>query len=410
MQTYSLLDLQAYIRQVLALNFQENLWITAEITQASHARGHLFLDLVQKGPEPDSPVAAQAQAVLWQREHQRLRLSVGPVLDEVLREGREVRLCVRVDYHERHGIRLVVADADPAHTFGRIELQRRQTIESLRLVGLLERNRALPLPSVLQRVAVITSEGAAGFQDFREHLTQNPFGYRFHCRLFATAVQGANLETEMIAALDAVAAQRDQFDCAVVLRGGGARLDLGGFDSLALCKTAAALPLPLLTGIGHDSDETVLDLVAHVALKTPTAVADYLAQHNLVFENKIMRLAEAMQASAWRCLKTEAIHLANLESAVRWAAISRVRSGRQAVENMATLLPTLTTRCIRQAADRLQSASAFCAALHPDAALRRGFSLTLHGGKPLTDASAVEPGDVLETRLRKGTVVSRVSE
>ncbi|MEQ1744710.1 MAG: exodeoxyribonuclease VII large subunit [Saprospiraceae bacterium] len=409
MHTYSLLDLQAYIRQVLALNFQENLWITAEIAQAASARGHLFLDLVQKGSEADSPVAAKAQAVLWQRERQRLRLSVGPVLDEVLCEGREVRLCVRVDYHERHGIRLLVTDADPVHTFGRIELQRRQTLESLRQLGLLERNRALQLPSVLQRIAVITSEGAAGFQDFREHLAYNPFGYTFHCQLFSTTVQGGNLETEMIAAFEAVAAQRDRFDCAVVLRGGGARLDLSGFDSLPICKTAGALPLPLLTGIGHETDETVLDLVAHTALKTPTAVADFLAQRNLFFENKILRLSEAMQVSAGRGLKTKAVDLANLESVALWVANARVRAGRQQIDNMKTLLPVLTTRRIRQASDRLQSAEAFCAAHHPDAALRRGFSLTLHDGKPLTDADTIGPGDVLETRLWKGEVVSVVS-
>lgn len=408
MTTYSLLDLQAYIRRVLALNFQENLWTSAEIAQVSRSRGHLYLNLVQKGSEADSDVVAQIQAVLWQRDYQRLRLSVGLALDEVLREGREVRLCVRVDYHERYGLKLVVADADAAYTFGRLELQRRQTVDTLRQLGLLERNRALPLPSVLQRIAVITSEGAAGFQDFREHLAQNPFGYAFQCQLFSTAMQGKNLESELIAALEAVAARRGQFDCAVVLRGGGARLDLAGFDALSLCKTAAALPLPLLTGIGHDTDETVLDLVAHASLKTPTAVADFLIQRNLFFENDLLRTAGHFRTAAERHLAVAQLATANLETALRWGTQGRLRAARQQVDNLAQALPTLVAQRLHRADDLLRRADDLCNALHPDAALRRGFSLTLRDGQVLTCADDVRPGDALETRLRDGKVVSRV--
>lgn len=408
MQTYSLLDLQAYIRQVLALNFQEPLWITAEIAQAGRSRGHVFLNLIQKGEEAGADIAASAQAVLWQRDYQRLRLSVGLTLDEVLQEGREVRLCVRVDYHEQYGLRLLVTDADPAYTFGRLELRRRQTLETLRLLGLLERNRALPLPTVLQRIAVLSSEGAAGFQDFRQQLAQNPYGFAFQCQLFSTAVQGAALEPEMIAALELVAARREQFDCVVILRGGGARLDLGGFDALELCKAAATLPLPLFTGIGHDTDQTLLDLVAHSALKTPTAVADFLVQHNLFFENSLLRLAEQFRVAADRHLTAGSLGLSNLESAISWSARARVRTARQQVDAAATGLPVLAQRRIRHAATDLQRAEAICAALHPDSTLRRGFSLTFKNGKVLTHADSVAPGDVLETRLRDGKVVSRV--
>jgi len=405
MQTYSLLDLQAYIRQVLALNFQAPLWIAAEIVQAGRSRGHLFLDLIQKGEGND--IAAQAQAVLWQRDYQRLRLSVGLTLDDVLQEGREVRLCVRVDYHEQYGLRLLVTDVDLVYTFGRLELRRRQTLDTLRQLGLLERNRTLPVPTVLQRIAVISSEGAAGLQDFRQHLTQNPFGYDFHCELFSSAVQGAALEAEMTAALETVAARREQFDCVVVLRGGGARLDLGGFDALELCKSAAAMPLPLFTGIGHDTDETVLDLVAHSALKTPTAVADFLIQHNLSFENSLTRLTGQFRTAAEQHVTVCNLNLHSLESAVFWSAQAGIRAARQQVEAMEAQLPVLAQRLVQNAANDLHRAENLCAALHPDATLRRGFSLTLNDGKVLTDAGSVMPGDVLHTRLKEGTVVSR---
>lgn len=408
MQNYTLFDLLEHVRRVLTLNYPEALWITAEIARASRSRGHVYLDLVQKGDGPEGDVAAQAQAVLWQREYQRLRLARGPALEEVLHDGREVRFQVRVDFHERYGLKLLVTDIDPAYTFGQIELQRRQTVETLRTLGLLERNRALPLPAVLQRIAVVSSEGAAGFQDFREHLAANPFGYRFHTRLFSSAMQGDNAEKELIAALSAVAAQRERFDCAVILRGGGARLDLAAFDRLNLCKTAAALPLPLFTGIGHDTDQSVLDLVAHTALKTPTAVADFLIQHNLVFENNVLHTAGQLREQVAHQLQFRALELHHLESAARWGAQARTRSAHQQIGQLAAALPDLSRRRLLDAARRLEQAEALCAALHPDAALRRGFSLTLKAGKVVTAAAELKPGDTLETQLKEGSVQSVV--
>ncbi len=404
MHTYTLFDLHNHIRRVMALNYPEALWITAEIAQVSHSRGHVFVDLVQKDAGPDGEIVAQASAVIWQRDYQALRLHLGLALHEVLQDGREVRMQVRVDFHERYGFKLQVADLDPAYTFGQVELRRRQTIQTLQQLGLLDRNRALPLPPVLQRIAVISSEGAAGFQDFQVHLAANPFGFRFHCRFFFSAVQGKSLETEMLAALEAVSAQREQFDCAVVLRGGGARLDLEGFDRLELCKTAAALPVPLFTGIGHDTDETVLDLVAHRALKTPTAVADFLIQHNLFFEHAMLQLAARAQERAGDQLNRKTLELGSLESALRWGAAARNRAARQQLETLASALPALLRQHFRRAALQLGQAEALCAAFHPDAVLRRGFSMTLKKGKVVTAASEVTPGDVLETRLREGAI------
>lgn len=408
MPTYSLFDLQEYIRRVLALNFGEAIWVTAEVAQMSQSRGHLFVELVQKGPEADSPLVAQASAVLWQRDYQRLRLSLGRVLDELLVDGRELRLEVRVDYHERYGLKLVITDADPSYTYGRLELQRRQTIETLREQGLLEKNRTLPMPRVLQRIAVISSEGAAGFQDFREQLTQNAFGYAFQCRFFSSAVQGDRLEAEMLAALDAVAVQAGRFDAVVILRGGGARTDLAGFDSLALCQRAAALPIPLFTGIGHDIDQTVLDMVAASALKTPTAVADFLVQHNLFFENEIQRLAGQIRETAQTRLKRNALELAQLETATRWAVQGQLRRETQGLETLETALANLLQQRLFRAQTQLDQAEQLCAALHPDSVLRRGFSITRKAGKVVASVDSIQAGDVLETQIKDGTLVSEI--
>lgn len=403
---FSLFDLNEHIRRVLSLNYQQPLWIAAEIAQAGQSRGHYYLDLVQKGTGDE--LLAQSQAVLWANDYRRLRNALGPDIDAILREGLEVKMQVRVDFHERYGLKLVIADLDPAYTFGQLELRRRQTIQTLRERNLLERNRALTLPPVLQRIAVISSEGAAGFQDFREHLFQNAFGYRFDCRLFASAVQGKNAETELVEALAQVALLGTHFDCTVIVRGGGARLDLAAFDALELCAAVALMPLPVLTGIGHDVDETVLDLVAHAALKTPTAVADYLLQHNLFFENEILRLAEQLRATGGDHLNTGRMELERLETATRWGNRERLRSATQTLDALDGAMPGLAARALRHQHRQLDQVESLLFAIHPDHVLRRGYSLTLKNGKVITSAAEVEAGDVLETRLKHGSVQSVV--
>ncbi|MBX2893323.1 MAG: exodeoxyribonuclease VII large subunit [Saprospiraceae bacterium] len=403
---YSLFDLNEHIRRVLALNFQRPLWVAAEIAQVGLSRGHYYLDLVQKGEGDD--IVAQSQAVLWASEYRKLRSAIGPDLDALLREGLEVKLQVRVDFHERYGLKLLISDLDPSYTFGQMELRRRQTLQTLRELGFLELNRSLRLPPVLQRVAVVSSEGAAGYQDFREHLSKNNFGYRFHTQLFASSVQGKNAEAELRDALTQIALQPQRFDCVVVVRGGGARLDLAAFDGLELCKTVAQMPLPVLSGIGHEVDETVFDLVAHAALKTPTAVADFLLQHNLLFENEMLRLADAIRAMSEYRFKISLMELERLETATHWSTRERVRVAAQKLETLEENLPGWGVHILRGQRRHLEQAEAFCSALHPDNVLRRGFSLTFRNGQVLTAAKDAKAGDWLETRLKEGVVRSKV--
>ncbi len=228
-----------------------------------------------------------------------------------------------------------------------MNLRRRQTIQTLRELGLLDRNRALPLPPVLQRIAVVTSEGAAGFQDFREHLEKNAFGYRFACELFASSVQGKTAETELIAALNQVAGRNAAFDCVVIVRGGGARTDLAVFDGLELCKTVAEMPLPVFTGIGHDVDESVLDLTACAALKTPTAVADFLLQHNLFFENEIFRLGAQIRDSGYYALKISRLELDGLETATSVERRERTGAAGRDIDAVEKTLPALASQLLR---------------------------------------------------------------
>ncbi len=406
MTIHTLFDLNEHIRRVVALNFQQPLWIAAEIAQVGRSRGHHYIQLVQKG-EGDQ-LLAQSDAVLWAQDHRRLYRTLGSQLDAVLQEGLEVKMCVRVDFHEHYGLKLHITDLDPAHTLGQLERQRRETVQTLHQLNLLEKNGALPLPVVLQRVAVVSSEGAAGWQDFRGHLEENSLGYCFHCQLFNASVQGKSAEAELLASLAEVAAQSANFDCVAVVRGGGARLDLAAFDGLALSRQVAQMLLPVLTGIGHDIDETVLDLVAHTALKTPTAVADFLLQHNLLFENALQLQADQIALSAQYQLKINALELERQEAALRWGSRERLQNTARTLDQWSDQLPLMAARLLRSHQQQLTQIETLCAALHPENVLRRGYSLTLKNGKTLTSAMEVATGDRLETRLRKGVVRSKV--
>lgn len=404
--TYSLYELNEHLRRVIALNYQQPVWITAELMQVGVSRGHYYLDLVQKGE--DGEVTAQAQAALWASDFRRINGRFPLGLMALLQEGLELRLQIRPEFHERYGLKLIISDIDPEHTLGRLDQLRRQTIQALREEGLLERNRALELPPVLQRIAVISSETAAGLQDFRRHLEENAFGYRFDCRFFTAAVQGKNVEKEFLEVFSQIEAQKEAFDCVVIVRGGGAKLDLMAFDSVALCRAAAQMPLPLLVGIGHDIDETVLDMVAHSALKTPTAVADFLLQHNLLFESKVLEFGAAIEHFARNSLKFNQMELDRAETTLLFSARAQWQESGRQLDFLESRLPELAMQQVRNSLFALEKIEALCESLDPELVLKRGYSITTHNGKALKSISALQSGDLLETRLEQGMIQSRV--
>lgn len=402
----SLFELNEHIRRIVALNFPQALWITAEVAQIGESRGHYYLELVQKGENDE--IIAQAQAAIWAKEYRQMLSRLGLALHTVLREGLSLKMLVRPDYHERYGLKLHISDIDPTFTLGQLDLQRRQTVQALREQGLFDKNRSISLPLVLQRIAVISSETAAGLQDFFRQLEDNNMGYRFSLKLFAAAVQGKNSEQEVVEALRKIARNPEHFDCVVMVRGGGSRLDLSSFDGLELCTAVAQLPLPVLAGIGHDVDETVLDLVAHRSLKTPTAVAEFILQRNLLFEAGVVETGEQIRLFAHNFLHFNALQLEQMSGEIRWAARRCLHSAQYKLDTAAGNLPVFSRQLLRNQHRNLDQTAAYCSALHPDNILRRGFSITTKNGKAVASPSDVLPGDILETRVRDGVVSSKV--
>ena len=404
----SLFELNEHIRRIIALNFPQAVWVSAEVLRLGESRGHYYLELVQKGE--DDSVVAQASGVIWASDFRRILATQGLGLRSVLREGLELKMLVRPDFHEKYGLKLQITDIDPAYTLGQIDMQRRQTVQSLKDAGLFDKNRDKKLPIVLQRIAVISSKTAAGLQDFLEQIQGNSFGYAFDISVFTAAVQGVNAGPEINQALAKIAKQADKFDCIAIVRGGGSRLDLSAFDGLELSTAIANFPLPVITGIGHDVDESVVDLVANRSLKTPTAVAEFILQHNLQFEGGIYELGEQLRDIALRQLYSASLQIEQGISQVKWSAQGRLQQASLHIISAKEKLPLFAQRLMQSQHKTLEQLENYCLALHPDNVLRRGFSITRHDGKVVHSASELNTGDELETRLKDGKVRSSVKK
>lgn len=396
-----------YIRRVLALNFQESIWVQAEIGQLNLNRGHFYLDLIEKSAETDD-IVAQVPAVLWKADRIKMVEELSLDFEELLREGADVRLRIWVDYHERYGLKLLIKEIDPTYTIGKLELTRRHTIKELQRLNLLQKNSQLPLPKVLKRVAIISNESAAGYQDFREHLAQNSAGFEFECTLFPTAVQGKFVAIETIDSIEKINLDFKNFDCAVFIRGGGARVDLAVFDSLEICRAAADLRVPFFVGIGHETDESAIDLVAHASLKTPTAVADFLINHNQYFENSIAETVRQIQWLANNRIQSEKQSNEIQQKNLTWTAGEFCRRAFQKMEFQANSLHEFSRNRLKRQADFLNQAAIIAQAFDPQNVLRRGYSMTFQNGKLVRSVAKLKTGNRLVTRFQDGEIESTV--
>ena len=272
----TLLDLQRMVRATLESRFRDPLWISAEISELKVNRsGHCYLNLVEKGSTDGAP-RAEARAVIWKSAWAPMASMFEAATGATLRAGLRVLLRVVVSYHEVYGFSLQIIDLDPRYTLGEVERRRRETIARLQQDGVWDMNRELKLPRPTLRIAIVSSDTAAGYQDFMNELCRNT--YRFETTLFRSLMQGDAAEESIVAALSAIAAREDEFDVVAIIRGGGSTSDLALFDSYLIASYVAQFPLPIFSGIGHDKDVSVVDMVAHTSLKTPTAVATKLVE------------------------------------------------------------------------------------------------------------------------------------
>lgn len=404
----TLRELQRMVRLTLDERFALPVWVSAEISELKvNYSGHCYLELVEKGGDNGVPTA-QARAVIWRSHFARIAGYFEAQTGEPLAPGIRILAKVHVTYHELYGFSLQITDIDPAFTLGDMELQRQQTIARLQEEGVWEMNRETPLPQVVQRIAVVSSAHAAGYQDFCKELERSP--YRFTVRLFDAFMQGEAAEASVVDALCRVAARPEQFDAVVLIRGGGSRSDLNCFNAYRLCAHVAQLPLPVITGIGHDKDTSVADLVAHTALKTPTAVAGWLVERMAQAEGWLDGAALGLHEAAAGMLRASEVRLERLSGEVGRLSADLLTRQRLRLEHLAEQLPEAANRLLENQRKRLEHAAELVAGRAPEAILRLGFAIVRTPDGTLATAAGVEAGQHIGIEVADGQIRATVNE
>jgi exodeoxyribonuclease VII large subunit len=405
---YTLFELNTIIKSAISDVFPGACWVAAEIADLKcNQKGHCYLELVEK---EDDRTTAQIKATIWSYEYRKLGNKFEKTAGETLKPGMRVLLLAEVTFHEVYGLSLNIRDIDPAYTMGEMARKKKEIIDRLRKEGIMDLNKSLPLPLVPQRAAVISSPTAAGYGDFFKQLDNNLYGYKFTHTLFPAMMQGQEAEQSIISALDQVRKKKELFDVVVIIRGGGSVIDLNSFDGYDIASHAAKFPLPVITGIGHEKDDTVVDMVAHTKLKTPTAVAEFLISGLRSYEENVLNVRDRVRKQVERLLKDERHRF---DSLIRSASYIPLRISAVHMNRLAIIRNDLDDRVARifvREEHRISAMEQAMKHLDPANVLRRGYSITRHKGKVLKNASVLKKWAVIETKLCSGDVTSIVQD
>lgn len=408
MDSLSLLELNALVRRSLEQCLPDEYWIQAELSDVrSNTTGHCYLEFIQKDPRSNSLVA-KARGMIWNNIYRLLKPYFEESTGQLFTSGIKVLVKVTVQFHELYGYSLTVLDIDPTYTLGDMARRRREILLQLEEEGVLTLNKELEMPVLPQRIAVVSSATAAGYGDFCHQLKHNSGGFFFYTELFPALMQGNQVEESVLAALDCINTRISEFDVVVIIRGGGAASDLSGFDTYLLAAACAQFPLPVITGIGHERDDTVLDSVAHTRVKTPTAAAELLIQRVGEAAERLEELSARLQQGAYTLLEQEQRRLVTMQARIPALVHRKLSEARFTLLTARKDLSQVTQNLLSRQRHRLELLQQRVADNSPEKLLSWGYSITLKDGKAVTDASLLQPGDQLTTRLLKGEVQSTV--
>ena len=426
MEHLSLLELNRIIRDCLDSHLDPSYWVVAEISDLRvNQKGHCYLELVEK---QEDEILAKSRATIWSYAYRNLSMWFESATGEPLKAGMKILANVAVNFHEVYGMSLNIRDIDASFTVGERAIRRQQIMKKLVEDGVAEMNKELPLPLVPQRVAVISAPTAAGYQDFTDQLLNNAYHYQFHIQLFPALMQGKEAEDSIITALHAINKKLKDYDLVVLIRGGGGVSDLDCFDGYRVASHVAQFPLPVVTGIGHERDETIVDLVAHTRLKTPTAVAEFLISGLRRFEDSITELSEMIYDEASGILKDETARidqvtgeLKHLSSSVfltmqnqlelisnRFLSAARHNHERvkSVIDQAVRTLRHMTAIQLSMEGEKMRLLNENLALLEIDATLNRGFTITRIHGNLIRDAGQLTEGERISTQYYRGTTES----
>ena len=404
----TLCELQFSIRNLISDCFSEPLWVSAEIADLKvNSSGHCYLELVEKDEKADGLARAQARGVIWRSQYMRVAGRFEAETGQRLERGIVILVKVTVSYHELYGLSLQITDIDPSYTMGDMERRKQQTIAQLKSDGVWDMNRETEMPVVVQRIAVVSSSSAAGYQDFCNELKAG--GYAYSITLFEAAMQGSATEETIVAALEQIAEQQERFDAVAIIRGGGAVTDLNCFNSYRLSAHIAQFPLPVITGIGHDKDVSVADMVAHTSLKTPTAVAGWLNDRMSGVEGALEYAAVQLHDLFTTVTRSHELRLERIGNLLRSTAESIMMMQSQRLKTThETLLSTLNEALSREKM-RLDALGELTESRSPKHIMRLGFAIARVDGHAVTSAKSIAKGQKMTVELADGVIDTTVS-
>lgn len=390
-------------------------WVAAEISELKvNYSGHCYIELVEKADEPAATAPrgglsgsstgprAQARAVIWRSQYPMLSAYFEAETGSKLAAGMKILAKVLVSYHELYGLTLQIVDLDASYTLGEVQRQRQMTIKRLQADGVWDMNRETAMPMLVQRIAVVSSASAAGYRDFMNELRSG--GYAFRTELFDAVVQGAAAEESVTAALSAIAERAEEFDAVAMIRGGGSATDLSCFDSYLICSYVAQFPLPVITGIGHDKDTSVADMVAHKALKTPTAVAAWLTDRMARIEAWLDESARRLHDTAVAATRNERLRLERLASDTAREGGMYVERCRSALGLLREQTAAAALRIVESNKARLEAADGLVEGRSPQRIMRMGFAVVRSGGRALLSTEGLRAGERIEVELCDGAL------
>jgi exodeoxyribonuclease VII large subunit len=403
---FSLYDLGTLIKRVLSLNFQDKIWVKAEIAGCKVVRGIAYLDLIEKEEGQSDKIIAQQSAVIWQGTLQKLNGKLLEPITGFLETGREVLVLVQIDFNVRYGLKLVIDDIDPAYTLGKLFQQRQELEKLIYIEKLYEPNKRIALAPVIQKIAVLSNDQAAGYHDFVHQLTENVMNYAFSLTLFPISLQGTLVEETVLNQLKEILKSKYTFDVVLILRGGGSKLDLAGFDSIHICRAISSFPIKIITGIGHEVDETLSDIVAGISLKTPTAVAEYLLYHNQTFEASIQQMVLKINDITKYKVQQAKLRILRFQHELSLRPMRVIDKTNTKLENIQKYLPNLVNNRLKKEKVKLSYLDRLISLVNIPSTLKRGFSITkiLPDNKPLNDG--LKANMEIETIWEKGSFKS----
>jgi len=404
----SLTELQLVIKDSLYLALPGLYWVAAEISEIKeNYNGHCYLELVEKHPDEVS-IRSRVKAVIWSSRYRFIKSFFENSAGESLREGLRILIRVKIEYHEIYGLSLVINDIDPAFTIGEVALKRQQILKRLGEEGVITMNRDLEFPILPQRIAVISSANAAGYTDFMNHLKGNSFGYVFYTSLFETPMQGKELESGIINAMERISVHPGEFDLAVIIRGGGSQTDLSWFDNYNVAFYVTQFPIPVITGIGHDKDLSVTDIVAHKSLKTPTAVADFLIECMISAENNLMDLGSEIADKSRLMIEVSKRRIETARSRILPVARNLLLIYRNTISRKKEILESHAKNSLGLLINRVAGFENSLKILDPANVLKRGYSITSINGKIVKECNVLKKDDIIDTRFSDGSINSKV--